>query len=57
MEATMDKETIEHFLMPFTEEIPVLCRMPDGSLQEFCGIAYANRDGEGIVVLELPDNE
>jgi hypothetical protein len=53
----MDKETIEHFLMPFTPEVRILARMPDGSLQEFCGITYANHEDEGIVVLELPDNE
>jgi hypothetical protein len=51
----MDKETLEAFLTPFSPEIRVLVRMPDGSLGEFSGVTYGFvNDGEGIVILELP---
>lgn len=51
----MDKETLDHFMMPFTPEIRVMVRMPDGSLGEFGGVTYGFvDDGEGVVILELP---
>lgn len=52
----MDKETIESFLMPFTPEAAILCRMVDGSLADFSGITYTFLNGEGVIVLELPQS-
>jgi hypothetical protein len=54
----MDKETLEHFMMPFVGDVGILAELPDGRRIEFTGVRYGfDEHGYGVVILELPEQE